>query len=181
MICINVLLTPLAGLVAMQAHAPHPDRAVVSSVRNLVRFIGGAFGLAIASSLLSNFSSNYIRQQDPSLVVQADVLELPPGLTLEQRDIMLDGYMYAFKTIFYLLLASGLAVSVLGFSVKEIKLREDPKVEQSVEKTDEETPTGGVDTVTVVAVNPPMQSNVKDERAEATSAKVGKNTLKDVK
>lgn len=165
----------------MQAHAPHPDRAVVSSVRNLVRYIGGAFGLAIASSLLSNLSSHYIRQRDPTLVAQSNVLQLPSGLTPEQRNIMLDGYMFAFKAIFYFLLASGLAVSTLGFTIKEIKLREDPKVEQNIKENAEETVTGGIEIGTMTVVDPSTQSNVKDERAEAVSDKDNIDIPKDAK
>ncbi len=41
-------------LVAAQAHSPKQDRAVVISVRNFIRALGGAVGLAIASAVFSN-------------------------------------------------------------------------------------------------------------------------------
>jgi hypothetical protein len=38
----------------MQAIGEHKDRAVITGVRNMMRFIGGSFGLAICSALTHN-------------------------------------------------------------------------------------------------------------------------------
>ena len=97
-------------------------------MRNTVRYIGGAFGLAICSSILSNVSLKYVHSKDPSLQMsQVNSLGLPAGITTSEREILLDGYMKAIKGIWWFFLAVAVLVSIAGLTVKEVKLREDEK------------------------------------------------------
>ena len=60
-------------LVAAQAGAPNKDRACVTGTRNCLRFMGGAFGLAICNAILNN-------------VVKAN---LPPGIPEDVRHVII--------------------------------------------------------------------------------------------
>ncbi|CDK28289.1 unnamed protein product [Kuraishia capsulata CBS 1993] len=63
-------------IVALQAHCRKPDRAVVISIRNFMRSMGGSIGLAASSAILSNVLSRKLRQADLSDLTQAELNSL---------------------------------------------------------------------------------------------------------
>ena len=92
------------SLVAILAHSRRADRAVLSSLRNFLRTMGGTLGLTIAGTILSNtmrtrlgnqLSSNTIDQ----LATSTYVLE-SMNLTDDQKAAVLDAYMQGIRTIF---------------------------------------------------------------------------------
>jgi MFS family permease len=50
-------------IVALQAHCTKPQRAVVISVRNFFRCLGGAIGLAVSSAILQNVLKRQLPEQ----------------------------------------------------------------------------------------------------------------------
>ncbi|KAK0652605.1 major facilitator superfamily domain-containing protein [Cercophora newfieldiana] len=94
-------------LVAAQAHSPKQDRAVVISARNFIRSLGGAAGLAIASATFSNTIVNQMPKGIPDQLahrIREAVFEVPDlaGLTGGEKDLVLDLYARAAKSVFYL-------------------------------------------------------------------------------
>jgi len=87
-------------LVAIQAHSPKAQRAVITSARNFLRNSGGAAGLAIGSAITANVleaslpaSLQYIAQ---------NTFAAPPlsEFTPTQREAIIEGYTTASQTVF---------------------------------------------------------------------------------
>lgn len=113
-----ILLTEGAGvgfvfqptLVAAQAHCTKRDRAVVISTRNFLRALGGAIGLAISSAIFSNSIQSHLDTLSTPLpvgfkeTILASILSVPnlSALTSEQKNEVLNAYMAASKSVFYL-------------------------------------------------------------------------------
>ena len=97
-------------LVAAQAHSRKSDRAVVISVRNFLRALGGALGLALSSAIFSNVlkgSLNSLSDPLPESVKQgilAAILRVPDlqALTESEKTGVLDSYMDASHAVFIL-------------------------------------------------------------------------------
>lgn len=87
----------------MQALAKHEDRAVVTGIRNMARFIGGSFGLAISSGLLN-----------ASKLKNRDGASQPPS-----------NYDLGLNRIWWLLFGIGILVFIVGFGVKDVGLERD--------------------------------------------------------
>lgn len=93
------------SLVAMQANAAVEDRAVVTGIRNIARCVGGSFGLAICSGILSN-----------SIPEDDDMGNSAPGSSVLKREQ--DGL----EKIWWFLFAIGVVVFIAGFGVEEVDL-----------------------------------------------------------
>lgn len=121
------------ALVAAQALAPNKDRAVVTGIRNLFRFTGGAFGLAISSAIMNNiiaskvFSSNL--PQDVTSQIRGAEFNVPAGLTDAQKQTLLDFEMVGMKGVFYFLLGTAALTFLLSLGVKDRGLPGDEKKE----------------------------------------------------
>jgi hypothetical protein len=97
-------------LVAAQAHSSKQDRAVVISVRNFLRALGGSVGLALSSAIFSNSLERSLTSVITPLPngyvteVLASVLSVPSlsGLDPAQVVEVLDSYMNASKAVFYI-------------------------------------------------------------------------------
>jgi EmrB/QacA subfamily drug resistance transporter len=95
-------------LVAAQAHSRKEDRAVVISVRNFLRSLGGALGLAMSSAVFSNVLSTHLANASTPLpagrveAILASVLRVQDltMLTDVQRNEVLDAYMAASHGVF---------------------------------------------------------------------------------
>jgi hypothetical protein len=95
-------------LVAAQAHSLKSDRAVVISVRNFLRALGGSLGLALSSTVFSNKLKKSLDSLSIPLpgAFKAEILDsilrVPDLTTLSvaQRVEVLDSYMAASKTVF---------------------------------------------------------------------------------
>ena len=117
------------SLVASQAIAPAKDRAVVTGIRNLFRFTGGSFGLAISSAIMNNIINSKLAASGlpKSVVDQIDGAEfnVPPGLTEDQTQTLLDAEMDGVKGVFQFLLAVSLLTFVSSLIVEDRGLPED--------------------------------------------------------
>lgn len=103
---IHLRLTSIA-LIAAQAHSKKEDRAVVISTRNFLRSTGGAAGLALSNTIFSNTLKSHIPATIPLAIVQeieGSVFGTHnlSGLSVVDRDGILDAYMKAAKGVFIL-------------------------------------------------------------------------------
>lgn len=95
-------------LVAAQAHSLKRDRAVVIGVRNFLRALGGAVGLALSSAVFSNVLKKRLNSLSTSLPasfkeeILASILRVPnlSTLTNVQKEEVLNAYMSGSKAVF---------------------------------------------------------------------------------
>ncbi|KAE9976787.1 hypothetical protein BLS_001855 [Venturia inaequalis] len=94
------------GLVAILAHSRRADRAVLNSLRNFLRTMGGALGLTVASTLLNNVLKSRLRGIVIASVAETLTTSITKldslGLTAAQRSAVLDAYMTSVRTVFIL-------------------------------------------------------------------------------
>jgi MFS family permease len=119
------------SLVASQALAPKDDRAVITGIRNLFRFTGGAFGLAICAAIMDNvITSKLANAGFPENVVEGirgAQFNIPSGLTEEQVDLLLDVEMEGIKGVFWFLLGVSALTFLLSLPVEDHGLPGDEK------------------------------------------------------
>ena len=115
--------TVQVALVAAQALAPAKDRAVITGLRNLSRFIGGAFGLAISSAIMNNIITSKLATSGlPSEVtdqIRGAEFNVPAGLTGAQTQTLLDAEMDGIKGVFWLLLGVAGITFILSLAVED--------------------------------------------------------------
>ncbi|KAK9346809.1 major facilitator superfamily domain-containing protein [Lipomyces starkeyi] len=108
-------------LVALQANSAKSDRAIIISVRGLLRSLGGAVGLAIASALLSNVLLKNIPTDlapDVRAEMEHSVYATPDmtSLSYDQKRMVAHAYMIAYRAVFIFFvpcMALSLAVCLL--------------------------------------------------------------------
>ncbi|KAM3079648.1 hypothetical protein ACMFMG_006061 [Clarireedia jacksonii] len=123
-------------LVAAQAHCLKRDRAVVISTRNFLRALGGAIGLAISSAVFSNSIKSRVNSFATPLPsgfkdkILASILSVPDlsSLTPSQKEEVLNAYMGASKSVFYLW------VPIIGFCLCLCILIKDKGLQRPDEK-----------------------------------------------
>jgi hypothetical protein len=104
-------------LVAAQAQSYRKDRAIIISTRNVLRSLGGAVGLAIANTVLSNFYTSGLQnsasvidaftpEQLESLKRQIFSSQLTSTFSSGQVELLREVYMNALKKVFFFLIAS---------------------------------------------------------------------------
>lgn len=120
-------------MVAAQAQAKKADRAVVISTRNVLRSFGGAVGIAIASTMISNtflkeintieldpgayynIPQNYLDELKENIFSKVDVSFLNDNQVSEIRHI----YMVAIKNYFYLLVPFIAVCLISSFFIRD--------------------------------------------------------------
>ncbi|TVY85316.1 putative transporter [Lachnellula suecica] len=123
-------------LIAAQAHSTKRDRAVVISVRNFARSLGGALGLAISSAVFSNVLKKSLNSVSTALPagyttgILASILKVPDVSTLTsvQKNEVLDAYMDASRGVFILW------VPIIGFCLLLCVLIKDRGLQRAEEK-----------------------------------------------
>ncbi|KAM3070828.1 hypothetical protein ACMFMG_009746 [Clarireedia jacksonii] len=94
------------SLVAILAHSRRADRAVLNSLRNFLRTMGGSLGLTLASTILNNVLKARLRGVVSSSVadtITTSINQLDSlGLSAVQRSAVLDAYMASVRTVFML-------------------------------------------------------------------------------
>ncbi|TGO08381.1 hypothetical protein BTUL_0212g00200 [Botrytis tulipae] len=94
------------SLVALLAHSRRADRAVLNSLRNFLRSVGGTLGLALASTILNNVLKARLRGVVSSSVAKTITTSINQldslGLTAAQHNAVLDAYMASVRTVFIL-------------------------------------------------------------------------------
>lgn len=125
-------------LVAAQAHSLKADRAVVISSRNFLRSLGGACGLAVASALYSNTLVDRLPSAPAIPIEVADrirsaIFSVPDlsGLSEAQRDLVLDAYSNASKSVFYFWVGCMSCCWLLMFFVKDRGLQRKEEMQES--------------------------------------------------
>lgn len=101
--------SPIA-IVAVQAHSTKADRAIIISVRNFLRSLGGACGLAISATVLANVLQTRMDAAIPDDIQDANGIFNSPydvpnlsALTPTQREGALNAYMAASRAVFILM------------------------------------------------------------------------------
>ncbi|KAF5016452.1 hypothetical protein F66182_11862 [Fusarium sp. NRRL 66182] len=105
------------SLVAILAHSRRADRAVLNSLRNFLRTLGGTLGLTVSGAILDNVLQSRLK----GVVSSGIATQLASsahslgslGLTVEQKDAVLDAYMHGIHII--LILYAPL-IGICGFS-----------------------------------------------------------------
>lgn len=90
---------------AAQAHSPKADRAVVISVRNFMRSLGGACGLALSAAILSDVFRRHIPTDLPMELadtIRSSTYSVPDLSSLSdvQLEGILDAYMAGSRAVF---------------------------------------------------------------------------------
>jgi hypothetical protein len=128
----------VSALVAAQAHSKKEDRAVVISARNFIRAFGGSTGLAIASAIFSNsLFASLPTDIPPELTakIKSSVFDMPnlSMLSSAQKDAVLDAYVHAAKSVFYLWFAAIAICLALMVFIKDNGLQRKEEEKQSSE------------------------------------------------
>ena len=87
-------------LVALQAHLPKSQRAVVTSNRNFLRSSGAAVGIAVSSAILANVLKSSL---PPEVASVANSIFATPDLSQfspDQRELIIDAYKDASRGVF---------------------------------------------------------------------------------
>lgn len=92
---------------AAQAHSPKADRAIVISVRNFMRSLGGACGLALSAAILSSVFRRHIPADLPTDIantIRSSTYSVPDlsSLSNTQLEGILDAYMSGSRAVFIL-------------------------------------------------------------------------------
>jgi hypothetical protein len=135
-------------LVAAQAHSAKHDRAVVISVRNFLRSLGGAVGLALSTAVFSNVLRHRLATTSvPASIKQsilAAILSVPDltGLSHAQKEEVLNSYMGASHTVFLMwapIMGACVLLCVLirdrGLKRPEEKGKEDVETRETSQRT----------------------------------------------
>jgi MFS family permease len=138
-------------LVAAQAHSLKSDRAVVISVRNFLRSLGGSLGLAISSAVFSNVLKRSLNSlstplpQDVRSEILASILRVPDlsGLSSIEKQEVLNSYMDASKGVFTVWPALMGACLALCLLIKDRGLTRPEEKVQQPEASGSETGVGG--------------------------------------
>jgi MFS family permease len=165
-------------LVALQAHCTKSQRAVVISVRNFLRCLGGAVGLAVSSAILQNVLKRELPGQFSYLA--ASTYAKPDYSSFRESDALLinDAYAKASHTVWiFMAPVAGLAF-VLCVFVRDRGLTRPDELPEGHEKSEdvEQTSPENEDMVEVDekarGVGSSMQSVSKDDIASKSDIDV---------
>ncbi|RDW85737.1 MFS multidrug transporter-like protein [Coleophoma crateriformis] len=137
-------------LIAAQAHTRKQDRAVVISVRNFVRALGGSVGLALSSAVFSNVLSKQLNVLSVPLPsgfksgILASILSVPDlsSLTATQKAEVLDAYMSASHGVFTVWVPIMGTCLLLCFLIKDNGLKRPEEVEKEKKEAQEMSSSG---------------------------------------
>jgi MFS family permease len=136
-------------LVAMQAHTATEDRAVITSVRNFSRSIGGALGLALSTAIFSNKVSSTISSL-PSKVktpIMNAIMSVPSlkSTTAMEREVILKAYVDASRSVFMLWVILQGVCLILCVLIKDRGLKRPEETSKTEMKEPEVVETDGHD------------------------------------
>ncbi|XP_014560816.1 hypothetical protein COCVIDRAFT_88253 [Bipolaris victoriae FI3] len=124
-------------LIALQAHSPKAQRAVVISNRNFLRSLGGAVGLAVSSQVMQSSLRKSLPSHLRSLVSSSYSIPDLHNIPVTDVEALLDAYMTASHNVF-IVLAPCMGLCLLGcFLVKDngLSRKEENKTEQIQEQS----------------------------------------------
>jgi len=138
-------------MIAIQAHSRKADRAVVISMRNFARALGGSLGLALSSAVFSNVLKKSLNSVSTALPpgykseVLASILKVPDltKLTSIQKNEVLDAYMDAAKGVITLWAPLMGVCLVLCVLIKDRGLQRAEEKQQEHEVSGSENETAG--------------------------------------
>ncbi|EME85479.1 uncharacterized protein MYCFIDRAFT_41323 [Pseudocercospora fijiensis CIRAD86] len=87
-------------LVALQAHCPKAQRAVVTSNRNFLRSSGGAVGLAVSSAILANVLKGSLPSRLHSVASSTFAVPNLGNYSISDQEAIADAYAAASRAVF---------------------------------------------------------------------------------
>ncbi|KAL3421986.1 hypothetical protein PVAG01_06142 [Phlyctema vagabunda] len=155
-------------LVAAQAHSRKSDRAVVISVRNFLRALGGSIGLALSSAVFSNVLSKRLDSLSSPLPgtfkseILASILRVPDtsSLTTVEREGVLDAYMSASTAVFTFW------VPIMGVCLLLCILIKDRGLRRAEEKEKDAVAEMSSSAVTTAGVDSDLEMQNQQEKAK---------------
>lgn len=153
-------------LMALQANTEKPDRAVATALRNFIRTIGGACGLAVGTAIINNT----LLANLPRDVTEEDALGFPAGI-----DGMNDGMIHGIREgywegVWRVFVIGGPVIGVClltSFLVKDVKLAGGPTVTKKDEESKAEAEDGVPDDDEdgeATAVGTPVEGSVDEKK-----------------
>lgn len=129
-------------LVAVQAHCPKAQRAVVTSNRNFLRSTGGAVGLAVSSAILSNVLKASLPERLLSVASSSFAAPDHSIYSDADRDIIADAYASASRAVFiWCVPVAGIALLLSAFIAdKGLMRKEEQAAGTLIEKGASERP-----------------------------------------
>lgn len=126
-------------IVALQAHARKSQRAVVISIRNFLRNLGGAIGLAIGSALLQNKLKDSLPQGLKYLAASAYARPDYGTLSAGERAAVIDAYTESSRAVFIMMSAfAGICLITCLFVRDHGLVRPDEREAMEIEKAERE-------------------------------------------
>jgi len=157
--------TMQTALVAAQAIAPPEDRAVVTGIRNFFRFVGGSFGLAIASAILNNIIHYEMNKAGLPESLTSHItgvqFKVPDGLTGDQVNVLLNAEMEGVRGVFWFLFGVSVLTLLLSLAVEDRGLPVDPK-----------TKGGDVESTAIVEKIKAGKENIEENEKDAAAGEI---------
>lgn len=91
------------SIIALQAHSPKAQRAIVISLRNFLRCLGGSIGLAVSAAILQNVLRSSLPEQFQHLAKSSYTKPDYSQYSAEDTEIILDAYAKASHAVFVFL------------------------------------------------------------------------------
>jgi hypothetical protein len=93
-------LTFQPTIISLQAHSPKAQRAIVISIRNFLRCLGGAVGLAVCAAILQNVLRASLPPEFKNLASSTYTKPNYANYSAEDTEIILDAYAKASRAVF---------------------------------------------------------------------------------
>lgn len=139
-------------LVALQAHCPKAQRAVVTSNRNFIRSSGGAIGLAVSSAILANVLKTSLPERLRSVANSTFATPNLSGESVADTAIIRDAYASASRSVFiWCIPVSGLALVLTFFITDKGLVRKEEQKALATVKDEQDQKSGSVELVAVPA------------------------------
>jgi MFS family permease len=155
-------------IIALQAHCVKSQRAVVISVRNFLRCLGGSIGLAISAAILQNVLKSQLPEEFKYLSHSTYAKPDYTKFTAAQTDAILDAYAKASRMVFiFMAPCAGLCLFACVFVRDRGLTRPDEVLKSESVQSDEESKGGAVEQMEMAQKEMSVHSfESKDEKED---------------
>jgi hypothetical protein len=119
-------------IISLQAHSPKAQRAVIISIRNFLRCLGGAVGLAVSAAILQNVLKSSLPQEFQDLAKSTYAKPNYTNYSPQDAQTIMNAYEKASHTVFvfYAPVAAICLVCCIFVKDRGLQREEDMKPEQ---------------------------------------------------
>jgi MFS family permease len=121
-------------IIALQAHSPKSHRAIVISIRNFLRCLGGAIGLAVSAAILQSTLRASLPDRFQNLAHSVYSKPDYSKYSAEDTDIILGAYEKASRAVFIFYAPVAVICFLCCFFVRDRGLQRAEEVETNNEK-----------------------------------------------